>query len=144
MYPARQVEKDEGLATLISIVALLLSLADIARRAASLPPEELYRMLWILRPAAAVAQQMVIDEMLPGAEDISTANLLCSDGPEDALRLAATLQMAGLMLGTLAEQIAASIGLNDAAEQISITGAPVPSLGIRPAHHFTGHYPDTS
>jgi hypothetical protein len=86
---------NENIKTLRRIVALLLSLAGLAERAAGRSAAVRIAVLWLLWPAEAIASDYV--EGLTGA----ASPTLWQSGPDAAMRLAAAFRALATALGAL-------------------------------------------
>lgn len=91
------------------IAALLLAMADLAERAGARPRPVLCLVLWILRPAEAVAREFVIGAAhdLGAPARLSSLEMPMRAGPDgaraaEALRLAADFRMLAAALDDLA------------------------------------------
>lgn len=83
------------------LAALLCALADLAERAAGRPSAVCLLVLWLIRPAEAVARDYV-DKIAPGAARVP-APVRPLDGAAEALRLARSLRFLAAILAALAD-----------------------------------------
>ena len=99
---------DENRKALRRIVAVLLSLADLAERAAGRSGAVCFLVVWLLRPGEAVARDY-LDGLAPGAAGLSASEPLRPGAPEscygavEALRLAASFRALAAALAAYAD-----------------------------------------
>jgi hypothetical protein len=96
-------ETENSWKAVVRIITVLLALADLAERASLRSRPVLCLVLWILRPAEAIARDFVIET----AYDLGVAITLpvaaySGERAEDALRLASTFRMLAAVLDSLA------------------------------------------
>ena len=90
---------------LVRIVAILLGLAVLAERASGLPHPVRCLVLWILRPAEAIAREFVAEEtQTPWPAFAEFPALGGGSGTVDALRLAARFRRFAAALRKLARE----------------------------------------
>lgn len=83
------------------IVALLLSLADLAERVASRPSPVRVLVLWLLRPAETVARGYVLDLAQDTGVPTLPISISTGDSAADALHLARCFRILAFILDTL-------------------------------------------
>ena len=121
---------EEERAALMRIVTLLGALAGLAELAASRSPSMRCFVLWILRPAEAVARDFVA-----GGQDVPIASIpvgLAGARPADAMRLAASLRRLARQLERQARLMLATCGERGA-------GTEPPQLCVMPAVRRVAH-----
>lgn len=84
------------------LATLLSALADLAKRAAGRSSALCMLVLWLIRPAEAVARDYV-EKIAPGAAQMPVP-LRPLDGAVEALRLAMNLRLLAATLAALAQQ----------------------------------------
>ena len=115
---------EEERAALMRIVTLLGALAGLAELAASRSPSMRCFVLWILRPAEAVARDFVA-----GGQDVPIASMPVEPAgcrPADAMRLAVSLRRLARQLERQARLMLAACGKRR-------TGTQPPPFGRMPA-----------
>ena len=122
------------------IIALLVSLAVLAERVADRSSLVRWLVLWILRRAETVVEDFVFDEtgMPPPALD---GIALAGNGPDDALRLAASFRALAAALCALLP-LACMFGRRPARRSFAF-GHFAPGSGLRPGDWTRKPY-DTS
>ena len=108
------------------LATLLSALADLAKRAAGRSSALCMLVLWLIRPAEAVARDYV-DEIAPGAACVPVP-LRPLDGAAEALRLAHGLRVLAATLGALADDCMSML-----------VAAPVSRPPARPATPASAH-----
>ena len=108
------------------IAALLLAIADLAERAAGRAPAICRLVLWLIRPAEAVAGDYV-DEIAPGAACVPVP-LRPLDAAAEALRLAMNLRLLAATLAALAQQCLALLPAAPANSRPAQGAAPSPAI----------------
>lgn len=89
------------------IVAMLLALADLAERACGMPLPVRSLLLWILRPAEAVAREFIGGSAQDAHWQRQAAAAIAVEGgndPADAIELARSLRALALALKTLSRE----------------------------------------
>lgn len=99
----RSETTDLNIKTLRRIVALLLALAGLTERASSRCHAVRWSVLWLLRPAEAIARDYVV--ALTGGLASQSAILPAGDSHADATRLALAFRTLAATLVAFAEQM---------------------------------------
>ena len=110
------------------LAALLCARADLAERAAGRPSAVCRLVLWLIRPAEAVARDYV-DKIAPGAARVP-APVRPLDGAGEALRLAQSLRFLAAILAALADACLAPLPAAPANREAARRDASSPAIVI--------------
>lgn len=108
------------------LAALLCAIADLAERAAGRSTAVCLLVIWLIRPAEAVARNYV-DEIAPGAAQVP-ASVRPLDGAAEALRLAWILRFLAAALAALAKECLALLPAAPANRRPAGGVAPAPAI----------------
>jgi len=117
MHAAVQEDRD----ALMRVVAMLLALAALAERAGGLSYPVRGLVLWILRPAEAVAREFVADATrTPPPALAEIPGTRCGNRPADAIRLALRFRALAAALGDLMQLVSRFARLMPRIEDVRI------------------------